>query len=138
MTGNDFKQIVNSFDAMQTFWAEQLGISQPQVSHLLRKGDAALPEAHAARIELIAARLRGQSVAQQSAELTRRLGDIDVQIQLVDDLLTCLTGNREQKPLKQALSQYSRELTAQRCRVAAQLAALREEKCKQYATASSA
>ena len=127
MTGNNFKQIVESFDDLQTFWANQLGVSQPQVSYLMRRGDQDIPEAHAAKIELIAARLRGQSVAQQTAELTRQIGHIDTQIQLIDDLLTCLAGNREQMPLKQALLTYSRELTAQRCRVAAQLAALREE-----------
>lgn len=127
MTGNEFKQLVESFSELQEFWARQLGVSQPQISHLLRRGDHDLPEAHAAKIELIAARLRGKSVAQQIAELTRRLGHIDTQIQLIDDLLTCLAGNREQMPLKQALLTYSRELTAQRCRVAAQLAALREQ-----------
>lgn len=128
MTGNDFRQIAESFDALQTFWAAQLGISQPQVSYLLRRGDHDLPEAHAAKIELIAARLRGQSVAQQTTELTQRLGVIDTSLHHIDGLLTCLAGNREQRPLKQALMNFAREVTAQRCRVAAQLAALCSEK----------
>ena len=127
MTGNEFRQLVESFSELQEFWARQLGVSQPQISHLLRRGDHDLPEAHAAKIELIAARLRGKSVAQQIADLTRRLESLDTQLNLVDGLLASLAGNREQRPLKQALMNFAREMTAQRCRVAAQLAALREE-----------
>ena len=85
-------------------------------------------EGRDAKIELIAARLRGKSVAQQIADLTRRLESLDTQLNLVDGLLASLAGNREQRPLKQALMNFAREMTAQRCRVAAQLAALREER----------